>query len=116
MPSSAATPSKRGPVKGSTDAATTPTPNPTRLGGMKNASLTYESAIGWLLEAGCWPLLLHALAAPQRLRRLGRGRRRLHAHLLLELLEHLLRADLLRILFDLHALRVDVGHGHVHAR
>src|SRR5438094_709988 len=61
-------------------------------------------------------LRLHALAAAQRLLPFRRGRRRLHPHLLLELLEQLFGADLLRLLLDLHPLRVDVRHRHVHAR
>src|SRR5438128_492718 len=61
-------------------------------------------------------LRLHALAAAQRLLPFRRGRRRLHPHLLLELLEQLVGADLLRLLLDLDPLRVDVRHRHFHAR
>src|SRR5438105_5303433 len=61
-------------------------------------------------------LRLHALAASQRLLPFRRGRRRLQPHLLLELLEQLVGADFLRLLLDLHPLRVDVRHRHVHAR
>src|SRR5438132_5337131 len=75
---------------------------------MRKASLTKLSAISFLR--------LHALAASQRLLAFGRRRRRLHPHLLLELLQELVGADLLRLFRDLHPLRVDVRHGHFHAR
>src|SRR5256885_1559374 len=53
---------------------------------------------------------------PEGLGAAGRFGGRLQAHLLLELLEQLGSADLLRLLLDLDALGIDVGEGHVHAR
>src|SRR5882724_5929441 len=60
-------------------------------------------------------LRLAALAAAQGLLALGSRGGRLHSHLLLELLEQLVGADLFRLFLDLHPLRIDVGHRHVHA-